>query len=80
MSLFPGLALSPRKYASADQIHALFTTSHGRQHSLYGKVKHMPQNSSDEKGLVNLFSILIILSNFSNYQSFRNYTVSSNEQ
>lgn len=44
-----GMALSPRKYASADQIHALFTTSHGRQHNLYGKVRNTPHHASDDK-------------------------------
>jgi hypothetical protein len=37
---------------SADQIHALFTTSHGRQHYLYGKVKPTSRGSSDDKGML----------------------------
>ncbi|KAK3107290.1 hypothetical protein FSP39_011199 [Pinctada imbricata] len=45
-----GLVLSPRKYASADQIHALFTQGPSRPHSTYGKSKGMSQGSSDEKG------------------------------
>lgn len=44
-----GLILSPRKYASADQIHALFTQVPARPHSSYSKSKKCP-SSSDEKG------------------------------
>ncbi|XP_062570430.1 cell adhesion molecule DSCAM-like isoform X2 [Saccostrea cucullata] len=48
-----GLILSPRKYASADQIHALFTQAPVRPHSSYSKSQKCPSHShgsSDEKG------------------------------
>ncbi|OWF38939.1 Down syndrome cell adhesion molecule [Mizuhopecten yessoensis] len=45
-----GLILSPRKYASAEQIHALFTQCPPRPHSTYGKSKSGSHGSSDEKG------------------------------
>ncbi|KAL3886948.1 hypothetical protein ACJMK2_026904 [Sinanodonta woodiana] len=45
-----GVVLSPRKYASADQIHALFTMAPPRPQSAYSKQKSGSRSSPSDRG------------------------------
>jgi hypothetical protein len=60
-TIFAGVVLSPRKYASADQIHALFQMAPPRPQSAYSKNRSQGTRSTPSEKGKHLLNILICM-------------------